>query len=342
MEFRTQEDHAKRLYRDMEYNLIPVNGKNPPCVPWKRWATERVSVEQFVEWSRRRFLSSQGHLWLLAQSAVLNWAIPTGLKPYSDSPALVVVDSDDDEAEALVASRCPTTLAMQRTPGGGWHRVYRRPQAPEYISIRQGTVIGGKKYKIDIRADMGYFLAPGSICPKRGTSYQWCQPWSLEMFSALPEYDLNWLPDERSTRTRRGQGRDREPSPSLCLDHDEAVKLPVLLPLPLRLDAARRYVGRCRGAQQGKGADSYCFALAMALCWGFAMPAQDAYDMLHAWGQKEDNVDDLGRYYPWSPVEVWHKIDNACHTEYEGRVGDRLDVTAWLEEQAEKFIAGLK
>ncbi len=335
MDFSNKADYAKRLFRDMGYNLIPVHGKNPPCVPWKPWTTERVSVEQFTEWANSRwFKTRSGRFWHLPFPTILNWAIPTGLKPYSESPAIV--------AETLVAIRCPVTQAMQRTPGGGWHRVYLRPAQPAYIPIRQGTVIEGKKYKIDIRADMGYFMAPGSICPKRGTRYQWTQPWTLEMFWSLPEYDLNWLPDERSTRTRQGKERNRESPPALCLDHDEAVELRGLLPLPLRIDAARRYLCSCPGAQQGKKADNYCFALSMTLCWGFAIPAQDAYDLLYAWGQKEDNLNDVGGYYPWSSAEVWHKIDNACHTEYEGHVGDRFDSMRCLEEQAERFMASLK
>jgi hypothetical protein len=321
----------------MEYNLIPINGKNPPCVPWKRWESERVSLDLLGEWLRRQFTNSSGRQWTLGPEATLNFGVPTGKKPYSPSPALVVVDSDDEVADALVARRCPATPARQRTPGSGWHRVYRRPAEPDYIPIRQGTVVGGVHYKVDIRADHGYFMAPLSICPKRGTFYQWVEPWTLDMFHGLPIYDPNWLPHEQPEK-RRKKASSSKPDNITFLDHDDALSQSWLLPLDLRIDAAVRYLERCPGSTAGRKADNYCFALAMTLVWGFALPADEAVELLVDWGERSTNVDEQGNYYPWTSQEILHKIENAvCHA-YCGVLGDRLDPTAWLTSLAEEYI----
>ncbi len=161
----------RRLY-DMEFNLIPMNGKRP-CVEWKQFQTERISVEKLKEWKSGKFQTKDGkNFW---NPKVFNFALITGATPWSSTnPGIVVVDSDDDEAEALFKERCPETPMMQITGKGGFHRVYRRPDYP--VSNRQKTMIGGKEYNLDIRGDGGYIMAPGSIHPKTEKLYRGTSP----------------------------------------------------------------------------------------------------------------------------------------------------------------------
>jgi hypothetical protein len=323
---KLQAEILKHLYR-LGYNLIPVNGKHPPCVEWKVYQSQRVTPEEIVTWANtRQFRTKGGDLWRLSDDATLNWALLTGATPYSDAPPLVVADCDDAEAEALAFQRCPPTPARQRTGGGGLHLVYRRPQTG-YLPIRSKTVLGGTTYNLDLRADGGYILCPGSL---GGAGYRWGQPWTLELLRSLPVFDPGWLPDERSQRHRTREVTKYD-------SHDEAVAK-VLLPVPLRIEAAARYLDKCPGSTQGRAADNYCFALAVCLCWGFALPADDATDLLYDWGQKDGNVDKAGRYYPWTLSEVVHKVKNATHRAYDGRIGDRLCLEACEEELLHRII----
>ena len=50
----TRTEILSRLY-GMDFNLIPVNGKNPPCIEWKPYQTRQVSHEELKEWMRGRF-----------------------------------------------------------------------------------------------------------------------------------------------------------------------------------------------------------------------------------------------------------------------------------------------
>ena len=43
-----------RLY-GLDFNLIPVNGKHPPCIEWKPYQTRRVTPEEIKQWMRGRF-----------------------------------------------------------------------------------------------------------------------------------------------------------------------------------------------------------------------------------------------------------------------------------------------
>ena len=85
-----------RLY-GMEFNLIPMNGKKP-CVEWKPFQTRRVTPPEIKEWMTGRFPTKDGnHFW---KADCLNFAVVTGGVPWSDdNPGIVVIDSDDEEAE---------------------------------------------------------------------------------------------------------------------------------------------------------------------------------------------------------------------------------------------------
>ena len=123
-----------RLY-GMGFNLIPMNGKKP-CVEWKPFQTKRVSPEKLKEWRQGRFPTKDGKNFWKPEN--LNFALITGATPWSSTnPGIIVVDSDDDEAEALVRERCPETPMMQITGRGGVHRVYRRPD----YHVNKGSIV---------------------------------------------------------------------------------------------------------------------------------------------------------------------------------------------------------
>lgn len=139
-----------------------MNGKKP-CLKWKQYQTERVSPEKIKEWMGGWFPTKDGkNFW---KARIPNFALLTGAVPWSDSnPGIVVIDPDDEEADEIVRQHYPSTLMMQITGSGFLHRVYRRPPVEEVLNIRnrQKTWIGGTQYNIDVKADGGYIMCPGS------------------------------------------------------------------------------------------------------------------------------------------------------------------------------------
>lgn len=109
-----------------------------------------------------------------------------------------------------------------------------------------------------------------------------------------------------------------------CSDHEELLRADWLPPLGERIDRAKRYVKAVPGTTQGEGADNRCFGLTMKLIWGFALPVEDAVDILTSWSERLDNVDEVGHHYPWEPKEISHKVGNALAGSYRGVPGDML------------------
>lgn len=304
------------LYADLEFNFIPVSGKHPPCEAWKRWQEERVDIETIRRWHTRDFICEDGiKHYRKGPEAVINWGIVCGRKPWSESsPGTVVVDSDNEEADKMVCSRCPPTPVAQTTPSGGRHRVYRHP-GEGYIPIRKGTTIDGKEYKIDIRGDGGYIVAPGSL--NAGGRYQWDQPWTPELLAACPVFDPSWLPDEKPTPAPSERKIEFVPPGE---DQEEVGEEE----MDARVGQCRRYLAACPGAKQGEGADDYAFNLAVKVVHGFLVPEETAVELLMEWGEKEDNLDDGGSYYPWTEKQITHKVRDALRADYTGSPGDKL------------------
>ena len=305
-----------RLYNE-GFNLIPMNGKKP-CIKWKPYQTKRVTPEEIKEWMRGRFRSDgEKNLW---KPKNLNFALITGAIPWSDeNPGIVVLDPDDDAAEEVVRQNCPPTPMIQRTGSGGVHWVYRRPDV-ERISNRQKTVIDGEAFNLDVRGDGGYIIAPGSVHPKTKKLYEEETPWTLGLLMQCPVYDPNWIPHDGN----------KKPTTVLVTkqtvdhDHDEVIA-DIEMPLSAREQTAQRYLKSVPGTQQGTGADGRCSALTMRLLYGFALPVELVQEMLEQWGQKEDQLDDAGGWYPWTETDIARKIEWCLGQEYRGEVGDRLD-----------------
>jgi len=313
---------VSRLY-GMGFNLIPMNGKKP-CIEWKPYQTKRVTPEEIKEWMSNRFLTKDGEGFWRAE--ILNFALVTGAIPWSEViPGVIVMDSDDQQAEALVKQHCPETPMRQRTGSGGAHRIYRRPPVEEllYLRNRQKTWFNGQLFNVDVRGDGGYIMCPGSIHPKTGQLYQEEQPWTLDLLMQCPVYDPTWLPCERASRNQPTQSSVSVPRQVDATDHDEQIQK-IECPLAKRERQATVYLDAVPGTEEGTGADRTCTALTMRLLYGFALPTETVLEMLTQWGQRSDQVDMNGNWYPWTEEEIARKIDWCLQHEYEGDIGDKL------------------
>ena len=313
-------DVVRRLY-GMGFNLIPMNGKNP-CVEWKRYQTERVTPDQLREWMSGRFPAKNGRRVWKAEKH--NFALLTGAIPWSDdNPGIIVMDSDDEEAEELVRQNCPPTPMMQVTGSSNKQQfVYRRPPIDEHSRIRNRTKtwIDGSEYNLDIRGDGGLIMIPGSIHPRTGRMYEETTPWTLELLMQCPVYDPTLLPCEKATTKKISVS---VPADIISTEHADLIA-EIETPINEREAQARRYLESVPGTQEGTGADDKCSVLTMKLLYGFALPSNVVQDMLTDWGQKPDQLDTAGGYYPWTEIDITRKIEWALRETCKGEIGDRL------------------
>ena len=310
---RSQQDAIwTQLYR-LGFNVLPTDGKIP-TESWKDLQTTRQTLREYSEMRVRN-------------RDMLDAGIVTG-NNHPESPGVVVVDADDRDALDLVSARCPATTMLVKTRRG-MHYYYRHPGAGTRIKSRNGLIIDGKAYKLDIKADGAIVIAPGS------TSKDWVEPFTREMYDAIPVYDPAWLPYTNQAES------DHKVKADNAEDHDEFLREEWLPPVRDRIEQARRYLSVIPGTTEGEGASNSCYWLAVCLVWRFALPADDAVELLHDWGQKESNVDTLGSPYPWTYAEIAHKINDAvkdtCRTEPGDKLSRRVCITE--EEFAAKYRA---
>lgn len=292
------------------FNVIPSHPlTKEPCRGWKEYQATRQPRWLFKRW----FL---GDFRLPGTSeAMLVVGDTPGIK-------VVVLDGDDDDAVALIRDRCPPTPMMTRTRRG-CHFFYAHPGAGR-IGQRTGTVIGGVRHAIDLKADGSVVVAPGSRHAV-GHVYEMAQPWTPEMVSGLPVYDPSWLPHEDQGETKDRASARRPSSDHGDPAHQDFVSQGWLPPLGVRMGLARRYLAKVPGTRAGEGdARRECFRLSMILAWGFALPSDEAVACLLDWGQKDSNTDRGGGYFPWSEEEIAAGVRSASATAYRGKPGDRL------------------
>ncbi|APZ93335.1 hypothetical protein Fuma_02952 [Fuerstiella marisgermanici] len=310
---------VSRLY-EMNFNLIPMNGKNP-CVEWNEFQTHRVTPQDLRKWLTGKFPTKDGRRIWKARNH--NFALLTGAIPWSDdNPGIIVVDSDDEEAEELVRNHCPPTPMMQVTGSGNKQFVYRRPpiEAQPFIGSPTKLRLDGKQYNLDIRGDGGLIMIPGSIHPKTGSMYEEVTSWTMELLMECPVYDPAWLPYERAKTKKTSAFITAD----IISDEHEDLIAQVQTEVEERESQARCYLDSVPGTQEGTGADNKCSALTMKLLYGFALPVNVVQEMLSEWGRKPDQFDASCAWYPWTDDEIARKIDWCLGQSYEGRIADRL------------------
>ncbi len=133
------------------WSVIPVRrDAKKPAIPWKEWQTRIATNDELVEW----FIGPPRNI------GIVTGAISK----------IVVVDIEDDRSLTWARHHLPRTDIRVRTGGGGEHWYYRHPGSPVRNKVRIKTP--DPSIKIDIRADGGYVLAPGSVHPKTGRRYE--------------------------------------------------------------------------------------------------------------------------------------------------------------------------
>ena len=245
----------------------PGDGK-VPAIPWREYQTRLATEDEIREWFSRE---------------PMNIAIVTG-----KVSGIVVVDADSPEAVRFATRRLPWT-PWQTQSAKGFHFAYGYPDVPVRNKARIATEDG--KLALDLRADGGYVIAPGSI-HFTGVEYieggDWSQP-----KSDLPMFWVGWLAQRKRTAPA---------SPT----HSHT------RPVGLRVERARRYLAKIPLPEIGCGSDQDTLYAACRLVRGFMLSAPEAEDLLWEWAGGREG---------WTRDWIAEKVRNAERygTEMQGR-----------------------
>ena len=162
------------LARNVEYchkmgwSFTPLTGKRPKLKNWQ--GRPRETLEEALAWP------AEG-----------NVGLRTG-----QASGVIVIDADLQKGADISALGLPGTVTSY-TGGGGMHLFY-------ICSRPLGNSAGKLGAHIDVRADGGQAVFPGSIHPETGEPYTWAEgfePWTVEV-AELPDriYDLLTAPTD--------------------------------------------------------------------------------------------------------------------------------------------------
>ncbi len=165
-------------YYQKGFSVFPLwrGTKNRPIVQWKKYITERASVEQLKDW------------WTQYPDA--NIAIITGL-----ISGFFVLDTEKDFN--LLNIEIPEGTPTVKTGSGGRHFYFK---IPENVGVGTHVEIWGSDpdNKADIKSNGGYVVAPPSFNEEKQSVYEWLN--QLENLSLPPEWLL--LEIERKQKNR--------------------------------------------------------------------------------------------------------------------------------------------
>ncbi len=285
---------AVKLYR-MGFSLIPLRKDTKvPHVRWEEYQHRRPTVNEVGRWLVDTFPGS-------------NYAVITGA--VSD---VVAIEADDDDAVQLLHDRFPATPLRQKSRKGE-HWLYRHPG--QRIGNRVRCSVGGKEHALDIRGDGGYVVGPGSTHAS-GHVYTEIEPWTAEALARTPVFDPSWI-DPPAKKERKNAAPAH--LPGLAAGD-------IVVPLDARLRKARHWLRTgwhdepIPGTRKGENASGRCFWIACRLVRGFALTPEEALPLFAEWGEREDQKDEYGGWYPWSEGELYHKLADAdSHEDREDR-----------------------
>jgi hypothetical protein len=165
-----------RMCYGLGWSFTPLVGKRPILKGWQ--SRPRATLEQALAWA------TQGNI---------------GLRTGRTSGVLVI---DVDEGGCTEPLGLPPTVTV-KTGGNGMHFYFRH-------KATLGNSSGKLGLHIDVRADGGQVVFPGSVHPETGMAYEWAQGRSpAEVpIADLPVHLLERLrPPRRLARLSCGQQR---------------------------------------------------------------------------------------------------------------------------------------
>lgn len=263
---------ARGLRDECGFSVIALDhpdaplAKNPndvgkvPVAAWKLFQDARASDDNLVRW--------------FGNGTPRNAAIVTGA-----ISGVVVVDCDSPEAEDWAEWNLPPTPMQTKTRRGS-HRYFRHPGVP--VPSKNKIAIEG--FTVDLKADGGYVVAPGSL---HHTGFVYARVGAWPSVDQLPVFDPAWLPIPDAPATTDTPATTTPPS----VDRDR------------KLTRARSYINKIPGAVQGQGGDEATYIVACRLAREFDLDPADALTVFSEWNRT---------CLPcWTEADLAAKLDHA-------------------------------
>jgi len=259
---------AKKLCK-LGLALIPTDtATKRPALSWKRFQTEKPTREELAGW----FPTNGSN-----QAAIVTGAVS----------GVVVVDADSDEALDFVKESLPATPLVVKTARGR-HFYYRHPGHSVGNKAHVRTAAG--ELALDLRADGGYAIAPGSLHPS-GVRYE-AEGWDETFgpggpgWDGVPVFDPSWFPAQEAEPLPTGRDEHRP---------DQADTMA----------RARAWLAKRPPAIQGQGGDDWTIRTVLhVLDFGFS--DSEALEALQDWNQTCSP--------PWTERELMAKLRSARKT----------------------------
>jgi hypothetical protein len=240
---------------DLNFSCFPVYAKSklPAVSSWEPYQARHPSAEELADWKQKH---------------QINVGVVTGR-----ISNIIVVDCDSEQAFEEVCRRGVPDTPRVRT-GRGWHLYFKWPGFP--VANAAGLLPG-----VDIRADGGYVVGPGSTHGS-GAEYEWERLPADVPFADPPA----WLMELLKEKTRH-QGA-RLPLPP---EHDDAVRRNAYsrAALTSEADAVAQAQPGSRNSQLNKSA----FALGGLVKAGL-LSAEDVTSALHAAAARNGSTQEDG------------------------------------------------
>jgi hypothetical protein len=176
-------DDLPPMWRDplaQGWSVFPVKERDKiPACAWKRWQNEKADPAKVAQWAR----------------TPCNVGIVTG-----EISGLVVLDLDSYEAMRIAEERNggPFRTVIAKT-GKGQHIYFRHPGG--MIGNRAALIPG-----IDLRADGGFVVAPGSTHPNGG-QYEWINPPGEYELAQMPQWLIDALAEPEKVEPAKVEPR---------------------------------------------------------------------------------------------------------------------------------------
>ncbi len=166
------------LARERGLSVIPLSARGKrPMEPWARWQRERADEQQI-------------HTWFAGGARQPNVGIVTGRVSN-----IVVVDVDSAAGLTWAQAHLPPS-PMRTATAKGEHWYFRHPGAAITIPNTVRIPTADPQVSLDLRADGGYVVGPGSVHPS-GALYTRLGDWPP--VDELPLFQRAWIGGERPT-----------------------------------------------------------------------------------------------------------------------------------------------
>lgn len=301
-------------------SVIPLKTTDPkiPAGEWKIWQTKLPSVGVLEEY----FLNTDADLGIVCGSVSGNL---TALD-FDEKAQRGIYQQWKDWIPASLLDRLP----IVKTPTGGFHVLFRS----DSVFPNVGTAFSATGDKIiELKSEGGYIVAFGKQSFGEYKSIGKVSPLNTPWITAAEATYLIEIAIEQNDFIH-----PEKPKQQFTFQHFE-VDDKFLPPLEDRIIAASRYLAACPGSigKAGQNAIGTCFNLACKLVWDFALPEEEAIELLMDWGEKGTYSD--GTSYPWTEHEITQKIRGALTVTHKGIKGNKLiDSLIIMENQVNQML----